>query len=79
MKVIEKTKTEKMAKKRSEEYFFHERLFDSVFSLVYFSRPRYILARKMRHNARQSDNNNYYHPQWTNANPCIYMATLLAE
>ena len=32
------------------------KLFDSL--LVYFGGLKYILARKMRHNARQSDNNN---------------------
>ena len=32
-------------------------LFDSHFSLVHFSRLKYILARKIRHSARQSDNN----------------------
>ena len=41
------------------------RLFDFHFSLVYFSGLRYILARKMHHNAQQSDNNCYY-----NFNPC---------
>ena len=35
-------------------------LFDSHVSLVHFSGLKYILARKMRHNARQSDNNNCY-------------------
>ena len=35
------------------------RLFDSHFSLVHFSELKYILARKMRHNVRQSDNNYY--------------------
>ena len=35
-------------------------LFDSHFSLVHFSGLKYIVARKMRHNARQSDNNNCY-------------------
>ena len=33
------------------------RLFDSHFSLVHFSELKYVLARKMRHIARQSDNN----------------------
>lgn len=32
-------------------------LFDPLLSLVYFRRLKYILARKMRQNARQSDTN----------------------
>ena len=34
-------------------------LFDSQFSLVYFSGLKYILARKMCHNAQQIDNNRF--------------------
>ena len=41
---IEKIETEKMTKKQSEQ----------------FSGLKYILARKMRHNARQSDNNVFF-------------------
>ena len=68
---IERINTEKMATKRSEEYFFHQRckemstnfvmasqfwlaaciiqLFDSHFSLGYFSGLKYILARQIFH------------------------------
>ena len=68
---VEKIKTKKMTK-QFEEYFFHQcgkkiaantvmasilRLFNSHFSLVNFSQLKYILARKMRHTVRQSDNN----------------------
>ena len=36
------------------------RLFDSHFSLVYFSGLQYILARKMLYDARQRDNDIYF-------------------
>ena len=36
------------------------RLFDSHFSLVYFSGLQYILARKMLYDARQRDNEIYF-------------------
>ena len=60
-----------MTTKHSEECFLKwllnfdwllrsKRLFDSHFLLVYFSGLKYILAFKMRHNARQSDNNTLF-------------------